>query len=376
MGRSVSTDLQDLLDLASCETHTTLDIYPVTEDRPLHCTTMAGGFSHGGIDRTDDLRSTTEIKQTINSQVNRVTAILQNVDKIIGGSITDESLVKAEAVIGRFFRDENGVLDDVWEELFRGQIVPGDLTEEGSQNEILSDLVAAGFCVAADTLAENCQFIYKGDRCGYAGAVATCNKKRKSPDGCFGKTDAGDDETHEYAFGGMEYPDIQTPATPTGGGGGGGNPCPREDQWVPCRRDGGILMRRALAVFAGDWLYCPKCRIFHRVRSAEVVENVAIWKLSTKDGISGHSSIFHPVYPSIAHEGIQVRSVSIGDDLLVWQRGTDEIMTGTVELSNEIAGTGNVVRIELDCDCKTYAYGDRKDMLIVCHNAIPIKELD
>lgn len=379
MGRNVSTDLQNLLDLASCETQTTLDIYPVSGD-PLCFTTMAGGFTHDDIERTDDLRSTSEIKQSIGSGVNRVSAILQNVDKIIGGSVTDESLVKAKAVVGRFFRDENGVLPDVWEELFQGQIIPGDLNQEGSQNEILSDLVAAGFCVASDSLAENCQLPYKGSRCGYAGAAASCNKKRKSPDGCSGKTDAGDDETHEYAFGGMEYPDIQVASTPTGGGVGGGGtehkPCPREDQWIPTRRDGGILMRRAIAVFAGDWLYCPKCRDFHRVKSAEMVENVEIWKLSTTENISGHSSIFHPVYPHVEHEGVQVRSVSIGDDLLTWHRENDTIETGSVEQSCEIAGTGNVVRIELDCECKTYAYGDRQDAQIVCHNSIPLKNLD
>ncbi len=353
----------------------TLDIYPVTED-PLYFTTMAGGFSHDGIDRTDDLRSTTEIKQTINSQVNRVTTILQNVDKIIGGSITDESLVKAVAVVGRFFRDENGVLDDVWEELFRGQLVPGDLTEEGSQIEILSDLVAAGYCVAADTLAENCQLPYKGDRCGYAGAVATCNKKRKSPDGCSGKTDAGDDETHEYAFGGMEFPDVQAPTSPSGGGGGGGHiHCPRVDQWLPALgANGEILPKRAGAIKARkDWLYNPLTGVFERVKKATIIRDQPIWCVTSAKGVQGYSSFTHPIFPYRSHAtGVRASEVKDGDALLLLRLADRGLIDHSVSKSFNTRELGDVVWIELESGF-VYAYGSRPDLYIVCHNAkLPI----
>lgn len=211
--RTISNELQDLLDLDGCETQTTLDIYladGVTE------------YHFAGKDMTlvkdeysGDLIGADDVEQSIGSATDRVSVSVQNVDKAFGAVVMAEDLVKARAVIGRLHRDPRGILPDEWTELFRGEAVPQPVVESEVRLEIVSDLIAAGFCVANWTLADPCQLVFKdAGTCGYSGGETLCNKIRFSDGGCRGRD-------NEHRFGGMEYP-AEKRTGPTGGSGGTG----------------------------------------------------------------------------------------------------------------------------------------------------------
>ena len=368
MGRPVSADLQALLDLPNANTQTTLALYLADTTEMFFSTDE---FTLSGKVYAANLRQSDELKQSIFSATDRISVTIQNIDKLFGGTVTDEDLVKGEGVLGRYYRDPAGVLTPVSVELFRGEIRPTNLDESEAKLEILHDLAACGYCVGEDTLAENCQWVYKhAGTCGSTSILATCNKKRRSKAGCWGR----DNEEH---FGGMEFPDVQKPAAPVGGGdpgGGGHNNCPRIDQRIPVANNtGAIGTKSAGTIEQGDRIYNPKTERFHKVRSAEIVKDQAIWCVASSAGVQGFSSMTHPVLPYREHEtGVRVTDIAEGNPLLLWSRTSLDVFNHAASASFDTGETGDVVRIELE-DGHVYAYGDSDDTFIVCHNAKPIE---
>lgn len=369
MGRTIPAGLQPLLDLSSCNTQTTFSIYPVSGP-PLHFATDV--FTTEGNNYAADLRKTDELRQSIAAATDRVRTEIQNVDKTIGGTVTSESLVKAAGVIGRFHRKENDFSQNKWVELFRGEVIPIEITELRCQFEVVSDLVAAGYCVANWTLAENCQFVFKHTAtCGYAGAETTCNKKRKSKMGCLGRS-------NEHHFGGMEFPDAQIPEPPVGGGveapvsGGSRFPtCPRIDQYTRVRgRHGQPVPRLVAEITADDLLFHPIWGTFHSLKSAEIVTDQPIWRIASENGGSGYSSHSHPVLSSRQEQnGSRVSSLRPGDPVLTW---SNDLGDTRASISADTGESGDVMRIEME-DGHIYCYSDTPDGdYIVCHNVKPI----
>lgn len=234
MPRAIPFEFQDLLDLGNCETQTTLSLF-LADTTELHVATRE--LTANSENFTGDLLTCRELKQSAFQSPDRVVAVIQNVDKLIGKTAFAEDLTKAVGVVGRYYRDPRGVVASQWVELFRGEAQPVRITEGEAELEILSDLTAAGYCVAAASLAENCQWRFKGIECGYSGVEAACNKKRRSPGGCQGRS-------NEHRFGGMEYPDPQLglPPTGTGGGIGGGEPGTGGGGWGPGRYEPPVII--------------------------------------------------------------------------------------------------------------------------------------
>ena len=379
MGREVPSGLQPLLDLPSCETQSTLDLY-LTDTSEYHFSTRALSSIDIGTDTVDytaDLRSVDIIKQSILAATDRVTAVVQNVDKTIGEVAALESLTHAVAVVGRYYTDPAGVESPMWVELFRGEAFPTQIDEKALQIEILNDLAATGYCVAAWTLAENCQFIFKESAtCGYSGGETTCNKKRKSDAGCIGRS-------NDHHFGGMEFPDFQTASVDVSGGGDTGtggdiNPnCPRVDQWIPVSGpQGQIEVKQARYITTDDLVCNPKTKLFERVKSARIVKDQPIWCIAASAGIAGYSSPSHPVFPYIEHvNGIAVRETFDDDPLLLWRRQDRKLIDDFVLASFDTGDIDDVVRIELEAG-HVYAYGDNEDLFIACHNSKWIGGLD
>lgn len=364
MGRTVSADLQNLLDLENCETQTTLDLY-LADTSEIHVATDA--FTANGETYTADLRTAGQLKQNAFSSIDRCQVTVQNIDKIIGGTVTDEDLKGAVGVLGRYYQDKNSVLPSAWVELFRGEAKPLKLNEREAQIEILHDLVAAGYCIADDNLAENCQFVFKhAGTCGYAGGEAVCNKKRKSKAGCQGRL-------NEHRFGGMEFPDPQVPSTPSGGEPPGPiEPpyCPRIDQWIPVRGAGGsITVVRAGELDDSHSTWNPISGSFDRIKSARIIEGLQIWSITSAAGVSGYSSGTHPVIPYREHlTGLPVKDMFDGDPLLLWRRRDRYLFNHQVQWTGANAEIGDVVHIELESGY-IYAYGDNADVFVVCHNS-------
>lgn len=379
MGRTVSANLQNLLNLQSCKTQTTIDINRV--DLVNHYFAVEA-LSTGGHDYTDDLRTTSDLKQNIYAPPDRVTASIQNVDKAFGNVVTVEDLVKARAILGRIYHDPAGVLPSVWVELFRGELKPTQLDQSVSENEILSDLVAAGYCVADQSLAPNCQLKYKGLACGYSGGLTTCNKKRKSPEGCAGHILTGI-VTNEHRYGGMEFPGVQVPAAPTGGGDPPPDPpheCPRADQWIPVRGGAGSptpILASELTDQHEAWN--PITRTFHRVASADIARDQEIWMIETLNGGRGFSSATHPIIRDLDDTtGLRVDRLESSHPVLTWLPNSLECLLSYPGSSDAAtppqptSGLGDVVHIELE-DGFIYCYSDDPaGPFIVCHNRKPI----
>lgn len=212
--RTVSTELQDMLDLDGCETQTTLDLQLADGVTEYLFATRDLTFEKG--EYAGDLVTGEDIEQTIGSATDRVTVSVQNVDKVFGGVAMSGDLTRARAVVGRYYHDPAGRVTDTWVELFRGEVLPQPVVEGEARLEIVSDLIAAGYCVGDWALWDNCVLVYKGELCGYSGGLTSCNKRRFSDGGCRG-------HDNEHRFGGMEYP-PQKRTAPSGGTGGGGIP--------------------------------------------------------------------------------------------------------------------------------------------------------
>ena len=366
MGRPVSTDLQNLLDLSSCETQTTLDLY-LEDSSEIHVATAElEDTETGTFDYTADLRKAGELQQSIGTPPNRGTATIQNADKVFGGYVTGEDLIHAVAVLGRIYRDEARVLPSVWVELFRGEAFPLGVDETTVELEVLSDLVACGYCVSDWTLGENCQLRFKhADTCGYSGGETLCNKKRRSKLGCLGRA-------NEHHFGGMEFPDIQIPTTPAGVtvSGGGHHNCPRVDQWIPVEdADGRVGFDRAGNIKKGRKIYDPLTGRFERVKSADIVKDQPIWEIEGSNCVAGYSSPSHPVFPYSEHKnGIPVSQMWKGDPILMWHRVLDNLIDRKLKICRDTGELGDVVRIELESG-HVYAYGNSTEIFIVCHNS-------
>lgn len=368
MARTVTSGLQALLDKHSCNTQSTLSLY-LADASEYHFATEEIETSKDVF--TADLRQQEALQQSISSPTNRATVRIQNVDKLFGTVVTDEDLLNAEGVIGRFYRDENDLkqiaIDGEWVELFKGSVIPLEVNEAEVVLEVVHDLTAAGFCVGAHTLAENCQWVFKQpDTCGYSGVETTCNKKRKSKHGCIGRQ-------NEHRFGGMEFPEPVVSAPPTGGGGGGGGggfpSCPRLDQYVLARGEDehSRLVRRVADIRAGQWLFDPVTNGWNKIVSAEIVREEPIWEMIAANGATGYSSASHRVLWFREHEnGEPARRFISGDRVLTWvdQRLSDSIIS-TVRPTGEKA---DVMKIEL-APGHIYCSGSSPSAFIVAHNS-------
>lgn len=365
MGREISAELTTCLALEGPFTATTLSIYPTAGD-PLHLATDK--FTFDGVNYESWLETGEDIRQSIGAVTNRFTASIQQVTKDFGIEIVSESLVKATGIVGRYYRHKSQPTPEAWVELFRGEVIPIEIDEAAARIEILHDLVAAGFCIADWTLAENCQLVFKhAGTCGYAGSETHCNKRRKSLHGCFGRD-------NEHHFGGMEFPDVQIPSPPVGGdtgGDGGGGPfptCPRLDQYVLVRGYGWQPEPREVKNLRPESeLYNPIWKTFHEIDSGRIVPDQPIWCLETENGGRGFSSWSHPVIQFREHtQGIPVSRLEARGNALTFNGR--ELEDSTVKRSFDTGRKDQVMQIEM-VNGHIYCYSDTQEgPWTVCHN--------
>lgn len=229
MPRSVSGTLSTLLQAS--ETHPTLAlVYTDGTVKKFSNTPLA--IAKGTF--VQHLKTVSEIKQTLSRAISRCKAEIQNVDRAMGLDIASSArlLENAEAVVGRYY---SGIRDaglNEWKSLFTGRVMTAEADEETATLEIISDITAAGQCVATRGLADNCPRIYKDFRCGATSSNTTCNKNLKGIGSCT-------DNANTDHFEGWMNPDNPTPPEPPpgdpGGGGIGGGTCFTGDTliWTP-----------------------------------------------------------------------------------------------------------------------------------------------
>src|SRR5438128_487940 len=121
MGRTLSTDLQNILAAQSRDAEMYIDITFPGSVEEFHLSTAP--LTIGVVDYVNDVESVREIKQSLEAPSDRVGVVIQNKDRVLGLHVkANPSLWQmAEAVIGRQYR--SGSLSATLE-LFRGAIQP------------------------------------------------------------------------------------------------------------------------------------------------------------------------------------------------------------------------------------------------------------
>lgn len=149
------------------------------------------------------LRRTDTVKQSITASPDGVALSIQNVDRVIGATVTGARnlILGGRARFGRLYVVADAQYHII---LFDGVVTDARAGELEMELRISSPLAAIGTPAGWRAIARNCQWRYRGVECGYAGSLPTCNKVYDHPQGC-----TGHDNTHR--FGGFVF--LQAPAT-------------------------------------------------------------------------------------------------------------------------------------------------------------------
>lgn len=369
MGRTLSSDLQDILAAPTREIDWTLDVvFPAID--PLRLATSPLTLVKG--EYSNDLENVSEIRQTLESATDQVNVQIQNKDQVFGLHVANNlnEWRKAEAVIGRVYR---GAAKEEWIEMFRGAVQKPEVDDTAPYNigfDVVTDTRSTGSIVCNRTLALACPFLFKHARtCGYSGAETFCDHNLKSKFGCEGKAN-----THH--FGGMEHrynPDLSVPGTggntDTGGGTGGpigGGNCPRLDQFVLVKgKFGQPVARMVFFVKPSDLLFNPVTGTFHEISSLEIIENLEIFEMVAANGAACYSSCSHKVIRHRADDrGETVTKFTYADPVLTWIDGLND---SNIISALKTGLLGDVMRIEMK-DGHIYAAGSTADKFIAAHN--------
>lgn len=375
-GRTLSGTLSSILALAERDIQWTLDLtFPDATSfkfatAPL---TISGRGTY-----TNDLEDVGDIRQSLEAPADNVSIGVQNKDRVLGLHVATywQKWRKAEAVIGRYYRDKvpSPALSD-WIEMFRGSVQQPNATDFKVTFDVLTDTLTPGEIITKDSLDPHCQFVFKDPKtCKYVGAETVCDHNLKSLGGCAGRA-------NEEHFGGMEHyypPDADVPGTGgnTGGGDGGdddgGGPCPRLDQYTLIRGPFNKPAPKMVCfVTEDDWLWSPFIRDFRKVRRARIVKDQEIWELVTAIGAIGFSSHPHPVIETLDDRRGRAAQLLTKSDTAVTVLDAFVNHTSRVILSRDTEERADVLQIEMETDLpeeKIYCYGDNPAKLIACHN--------
>jgi hypothetical protein len=185
-------------------------------------------LSIDGVVYESGLISTSGVKSSLGSSVDRIDITVQNADWRWTKLNRQQHSALNRVYVGRAFQP---VRDGAWAHitLLSGIIVGIPSNESTATIQCISDLYAAPNVGALRQVAKSCQWKYKDPRtCGYTGPEPTCNKIFESPDGCLGRN-------NQHRYGGWLYqidkdtlyipaPDPNANPDPGGGAiGGNGN---------------------------------------------------------------------------------------------------------------------------------------------------------
>lgn len=376
MSRTLSGTLSSILALPKRDIQWTIDLtFPDATSfkfatAPL---TISGRGTY-----TNDLEDVGDIRQSLEAPADNVSIGIQNKDRVLGLHVATywQKWRKAEAVIGRYYRDQvpSPSLTE-WIEMFRGSVQQPNANDFKVTFDVLADTLTPGEIVTRDSLAPQCQFVFKDPKtCKYVGAETVCDHNLKSQGGCTGR----DNEEH---FGGMEHyqaPDADVPGTggnteDPGGGDDGGGPCPRTDQYTLVRGNFGKPAPKMVCfVTEDDWIWNPFLQDFRKIRSARIERDQEIWELLTATGALGFSSFLHRVIEHLDdRRGRAAELLAERQATAVSVLDAFALQTSQVIFSRDTGERGDVMRIEVDAELeeeKIYCYGDNPAKLIACHN--------
>lgn len=372
MSRQISSTLNQILNASKYEIDWTLDLYFPDNSVLRYATSpiVANSINY----TNNDIEVVGEILQTLERPVNSVNIAIQNKDNVLGSHVRNNPLLwrKANAVLGRFYRDGDGLNLSAWIEMFRGVVQKPQTNDFQVVFDLIPDTTAPGQIVCNRTLSLTCGYVFKDPKtCRYAGAETVCNHLLKSSGGCDGHNNA-------LNFGGMEHRYLPIDSVPgTAGndgniGTGGGLGCPRLDQFILVKGKKGKGTRGKVAKRVGelsvdDLIYNPISDSFHRIKSLEVMRDVPIWITS--------SSQFAITKTSFSHRQIETVKDSRGRTISEFVKGNRALnfidgflRQAQILASFESKESGDVLKIEM-ADGHIYCCGDKPEKMSVAHNS-------
>jgi hypothetical protein len=162
----------------------------------------------------NSVESVSEVKQTLDKPINRVSIQLQNKDNVLRLHYENNrnEWLNAKAVYYRYLISDSLNLKEKIS-YFRGAVEQIKPTDTTFTIEIVSRLISDGAIVASLTQSPECWKVFRSDACGYQGTDATCSKKLKGVNGCKAKK-------NEFRFGGSDIFGNPIPQPPGTGGNG------------------------------------------------------------------------------------------------------------------------------------------------------------
>lgn len=372
MARTIPSDVTTILGNATHQVEQTcLITFP---DASIFTWATSNLSSVAGRNWTNYLESIGDIRQTLEAPADQVNVAVQNKDRTPGLHLSQNWLQwrQATAILGRLYLYETRSSSGTWFEMFRGSVQQPNADDFQLTFTVVSDVVAAGPCVAARTENVQCPFKFKDSRtCGYSGILSTCNHHLASDGGCDGRANS-----HHY--GGTEHryaPDAAAPGTGNNGDLGNGDPihdaCPRLDQYVRVKGpDGRVMVKMVGFLSESDELWHPIRRRFRKIERLTIRKDQPMWELVGPQGMRGFSSASHPIIRSASDFlGTPVARLRRSDVFLM--EGPEGLAIASCYRSRP-AGVGDVLEILIDAQDpadKIYSYGDNSDgPMIVCHN--------
>jgi hypothetical protein len=378
MGRPLSTTMQNILAASRRSIDSTLQL---TFPDSTVFRFASAPVTVGGNVFTNDLESVSEMRHSLETSIDSVSVAIQNKDRVLGLHVAQywQKWRNAEVVIGRQYKDKDGLGLTDWIEVFRGAVQRPNANDQQVTFDIYIDTVTPGQIVCNHTLALPCFWRFKDPKtCAYTGLLTTCNHLLKSPGGCDGRAN-----THH--FGGMEHrysPDSTEPGT-TGNtdpgtiGPIGQGPCPRLDQYVKVKGPDGEPIAKMVCFFTEeDELWQPIVRRFRKTKSATIIRDQPIWELIASNGAVSYSSFSHRLIRELLDEkGTPAEKLTFGNVLLTEIR--DRLELSHLSMSIDSGERADVMRIEMECEEdeeNIYCAGDSPEKMYVCHNSKPVYE--
>jgi hypothetical protein len=163
MGRTLSSTMNQILAGEARDIDWTLELtFPDSTGFKFATSPMT--ISRGTF--TNDLENVSEIRQTLDAAVDRVTVGIQNKDRVIGLDVAANwrKWRNCEAVIGRVYYEtiaglRTGVSE--WIEMFRGTVQQPNADDLQVTCDVIPDTIASGEIVANHNLNPPCGWLFK-----------------------------------------------------------------------------------------------------------------------------------------------------------------------------------------------------------------------
>ena len=190
MPRLMAAGLNEALDSGRLSSWGTLELSVDTGVEIQNFYLATAKLNFNGVNWTPDLRDAGEISSNILAEANEATVQIQNVNNVFGIRfvILEEFLSTADAVVGRYWRDE--VRGNEWHEVLMTGLITGlDPNEQSVRLTVVPDTYSGVSVGPFRRIRRLCQAKYKSFECGrpITDPFNTCDYTLNGTGGCNGR---------------------------------------------------------------------------------------------------------------------------------------------------------------------------------------------